>query len=155
MAAPYYLGIDPGASGGIAVLAADGSVMSAFKMPETDRDLFDVLVAVQRPAVALLERVHAMPKQGVSSTFMFGVGYGRLRMGLTAAKIAWEEVTPRVWQAALGIAKRDKAGDESKTAFKNRLKAKAQQLYPGENVTLATCDALLIATFCYRTRASR
>ena len=35
----------------------------------------------------------------------------------------------------------------SKTEWKNKLKAKAQQLFPGEKVTLATCDSLLIAEY--------
>ena len=39
---------------------------------------------------------------------------------------------------------------ESKTEWKNRLKGMAQQLYPDLKVTLATADALLIATYCKR-----
>jgi Holliday junction resolvasome RuvABC endonuclease subunit len=97
---------------------------------------------------AVIEHVHAMPKQGVSSTFKFGVGYGGLRMALIAASIPFEEVTPRTWQKALGVVVRKKT--ETKTQFKNRLKAKAQQLFPRESITLKTADALLIAEYCRR-----
>jgi hypothetical protein len=82
--------------------------------------------------------------------FKFGMGYGALRMALTALEIKYEEVPPQKWQKELGIVTRNKER-ESHTQFKNRLKAKAQQLFPTMDVTLKTCDALLIAEFCRRT----
>ena len=48
-------------------------------------------------AVAFLEVVHSMPKQGVVSTFKFGQSYGNLEAFLTAAEIPFERVTPSVW----------------------------------------------------------
>jgi hypothetical protein len=80
--------------------------------------------------------------------FNFGANYGALRMALTAAGIPFEEVVPGVWQRGLNIPPRKKT--EGKTAWKNRLKAKAQQLFPSVKITLATADALLIAEFCRR-----
>ena len=71
-------------------------------------------------------------------------------MALIAAGIPFEEVIPRTWQKGVGITPRGKG--ETKTRFKNRLKAKASQLFPKVNVTLATADALLIAEFCRRKR---
>jgi hypothetical protein len=97
---------------------------------------------------AVIEKVHAMPGNGVSGMFKFGMSYGGLRMALIAAGIPFEEVQPRAWQKAMGIPPRSKT--ESGTQWKNRLKAKAQQLYPAEKVTLAVADALLIATYCQR-----
>ena len=38
-----YIGIDPGASGGIAILNNDGSVKDVVAMPETPRDILDFL----------------------------------------------------------------------------------------------------------------
>ena len=89
-----------------------------------------------------------MPKQGVSSSFKFGKGYGFLRGCLIAAGIPFEEVTPQAWQKALEIPKKSKS--ETKAQFKNRLKALAQQWFPDQLVTLKTADALLIATYCFR-----
>jgi hypothetical protein len=50
-------------------------------------------------------------------------------------------VPPKKWQQALGLGS---AKDLTKTQWKNKLKNKAQQLYPQIKVTLATADALLI-----------
>lgn len=137
-----FIGIDPGKSGGIAVIR--GAVCSAWKMLETDSDTLNMLKdhAGLGQCFALLERVHAMPGQGVTSTFTFGEGFGKLQMALTAAKIPYAFVTPQKWQKALGCLTK---GD------KNVSKAMAQRLFPDLKVTHATADALLIAEYNRRT----
>lgn len=104
---------------------------------------------------AVIEKVHAMPGQGVTSMFSFGMTYGLTRMALIASQTPFEEVNPRSWQKALGITPKGK--DETKDAFKLRLLALAQQLYPKLHIwtvprskgqQLAICDALLIARYC-------
>lgn len=156
-----YLGVDPGASGGLALLTVrDGSPASVLTapMPATDRDVWEWignntfmdLEDLDMPT-ASIEKVGgyiAGQKQPGSAMFKFGASYGGLRMALTAAGIPFEEVTPQKWQKGLGIAPR--RGNEGKTAWKNRLKAHAQGLYPFARMTLAVCDALLIATYCWR-----
>ena len=152
----FYMGIDPGQSGGIAILRAvgnrqwsDGRDCRLYPMPTTEADVWDVFLKNCHTKMAVIERVHSMPGQGVASTFKFGMGYGGLRMALVASSIPFDEVTPRTWQKAVGTS--PKKSTESKTRFKNRIKQKAQQLFPKENVTLKTCDALLIALYCRRT----
>jgi len=61
---------------------------------------------------------------------------------LSAFEIPFEEVRPQVWQGALGLGHKDKSQPPS--AWKNKLKSKAQLLFPEEHVTLKTADALLI-----------
>lgn len=149
-----FIGIDPGQSGGIARVKLDGSVILACKMPETERDVWDLFKLAQAPGpsfdvtpcFAMIERVHSMPKQGVSSSFKFGKGYGFLRGCLTASGIPWEDVTPQAWQKTMACMT---GGD------KNVSKAKAQQLFPAVKVTHALADALLIAEYCRRTVLSR
>ena len=153
-----YLGIDPGASGGLAIL--NGSATEAVAMPATERDVW-LWICSDSPATreylpqfAVIEKVGGYVRGASgnvgSAMFRFGVSYGGLRMALVAAGIPFEEVPPRKWQKALGISPRRK--DEARVQWKNRLKAKAQQLFPRECVTLATADALLIATYCMRKR---
>lgn len=158
-----FIGIDPGASGALAVL--DGSV-TATASPRTERDLWDWISRFgpwidgelrEEPlhAFAVIEKVQGyigLAHPG-SAMFKFGVSYGGLRMALIAAGIPFEEVAPQRWQRALGIAPRRK--DESRGQFKNRLKARAQQLFPHVSVTLANADALLIAEYCRRQRSNR
>jgi len=94
--------------------------------------------------------VHAMPKQGVSSTFKFGQNFGTLLGILAALGIPHERITPGKWQKEFGLIRRDK--NETITEKKNRHKARAQELFPAVRVTHAVADALLIAEFCRRTR---
>lgn len=62
----FYLGLDPGVSGGIAVIRSDGTVVDVFKMPETPRDVLEVLAAVDSPRRAILEKVAAFAPPGMS-----------------------------------------------------------------------------------------
>lgn len=139
-----YIGIDPGLSGGIAVI--DEGNPFAYPMPETERDLFELLENVVYNSgaapVARIEVVHSSPQMGVKSAFTFGSGYGGLRMALIALKIQFEGVRPQAWQKALGCLTK---GD------KNVSKRKAQELFPSLKVTHAIADALLIAEYCRRT----
>ena len=141
-----YIGIDPGQAGGLALIDGVVNCVTAIKMPNTESDIWHWFSKVgNSQCFAIIERVHSMPGQGVASTFKFGQGYGGLRMALIAAGIPFEEVSPRSWQKYLNVTSRDKM--ETKTEFKNRLKAKAQQLFPQFDVTLMTSDAILIAEY--------
>lgn len=148
---PIYIGVDPGASGGLACYSKDG--ITAVGMPSTERDVWEWFSGYnldQRP-VAVIEKVGGYvggTGQPGSAMFKFGASYGRLCMALCAADIPYEEVTPQNWQKGLGIPGRTRK--ESKGQWKNRLKAHAQKLFPQEKVTLLTADALLIAEFCRR-----
>jgi crossover junction endodeoxyribonuclease RuvC len=145
-----YLGIDPGASGGIAALS-DGHVMLAEKMPDNPHELASMLRGAGADdaghhAFAVLERVSAMPKQGVSSTFKFGTNYGMVQGVLAAVGIPYELVTPTVWQKAMGCLSK---GD------KNVTKAAALRRFPDVKVTHAIADSLLLADFARRTYVAR
>jgi len=150
-----YIGIDPGVSGGVAVIVGREIVTRAFSTL-TDRDVIDLLEGYN-PSVfqawggshAVIERVNAGVftigrRMGVVSAFTFGKSYGKLLMALTAAHIPFDEVQPVKWQTVMGCRSR---GD------KNVTKARAQQLFPQLKVTHAIADALLIAEFCRRTHA--
>ena len=144
------IGIDPGQSGGIAII--DSGKMIAFRMPLTERDTWDVLSYRREPhpRIAYLEKVGPMPKQGVSSTWKFGQHYGMLRAFLIAADIPFETVSPAKWQRAMGCLTK---GD------KNVSKRKAQELFPNatictktKKITHAVADAMLIAEYGRRLR---
>jgi len=131
------LGIDPGASGGIAWISEDGTHVRAAKMPDTNHDLANILQ--EYPSrLAILERVSSRPGQGVSSTFKFGTNFGLIQGVLSALVIPYELVTPTVWQKAMGCLSK---GD------KNVTKAAAQRLFPSLKITHATADALLLAEY--------
>jgi len=145
-----FIGIDPGGSGGLCCLGPDYFELSA--MPETERDVWDWFAwyADRKDTFAFIEKVHSMPGNGVASMFKFGMNYGMLRLALIAAKIPFEEITPQHWQKEMKI--QPKGKNESSTSHKNKLKGKAQQLFPKAKLTLKTADALLIAEYCRRTK---
>ena len=141
-----YIGIDPGKNGGIAVMGADGEVLDVVKMPGTPQELLDFLEQYKDDSFCTLERVGGMPGNGGNAMFNFGKGYGHLQMALLALHIPTEDVTPNKWEKTYQLGS---SGKYTKTEWKNRLKAKAQQMFPhlGKKITLATCDALLICEY--------
>lgn len=157
-----FIGIDPGQKGGMVAIYTTGVVVGTPLTDMTERDIWDWLKLVTNcnpNVVATIEKVHAMPKQGVSSCFTFGQGYGMMRMALVAIGAAWDDVTPQAWSKSLGI---PSVKGEEKPARKERLRAVAQRLHPALEIwnqpkskgkQLALADALLIATYCQRKHA--
>ena len=151
-----FLGIDPGKSGGIALLRPDGTVALAVPLPETERDLLDLLTDLDRfsgpddcgPLWAVVERASASPQMGTVSAFTFGRGYGAIFMALTAAAISFDVVGARTWQPVMGVVYPGRAKQGARD--KNVSKRRAQQLFPWVTVTHAIADALLIAEYCRR-----
>lgn len=159
-----WIGIDPGASGGLASIALDG--VEAIPMPSTERDVWDWLnwFDPKMKPFAVIELVTGHVGGGPicpvckqprnrspgSSMFKFGRGVGVLTGMMIAAGIPFEEVHPATWQKGLGIKSKKKS--ETRVQWKNRLKSAAQRLYPSVKVTLATADALLLMTYCQRWR---
>lgn len=133
-----YLGIDPGQSGSIVI--QDGSSISTCKLSETEHDIWEWLHTNVNflTSVATIEKVHAMPKQGVTSSFTFGKNYGFLIGLLTAVQIPYKFVTPQQWQKGMQCLTKGN---------KNVSKAAAQRLWPTIKITHAIADALLIAEY--------
>ncbi len=142
------VGIDPGKKGGAALLeVGTGELIDCFPFRTLDMaaDGFAEWRAKYSIVQVLIEHVHAYPGQGVVSAFTFGDNFGGWKGILAANKYRGQKlkfVEPRTWQKALG---RTLPGHIQKTAHKNALKDIAAELYPQIKVTLATCDALLIA----------
>lgn len=117
------LGIDPGITGGIAFLYPSGTI-AAFDIPtaggEVDVDTLAEMIAARDPRLAIIERASAMPKQGVSSTFKYGVAYGSLRTLCTLGRIPYHLVTPGKWKSHFKL-DRDK----------EKSRALAIQFWPG------------------------
>lgn len=124
------LGIDPGLSGGIAVVTTQGYMCAVSKLPTIEivsqrkkkreldiRPLVDYIVTTLcgqkklHPVACYVESVHAMPGQGVTSMFTFGMGFGMLRGMLATLDIRTIMVSPVTWKrAVLADSKHDKKG---------------------------------------------
>lgn len=109
------IGIDPGLSGALAFFNHIEGMLEIIDMPtvevqrgnkakrEISPAMLAALISARKPSVAILERVNAMPGQGVSSTFQFGRGVGMVEGVLAALHIPTEYVTPQSWQKATGV----------------------------------------------------
>ena len=158
-----FIGIDPGLQGGIATIRESGYI-DVLIMPTTLNgkkrtlnnptlaSVFSLLDAADIKCYAVLEQQQPMPKQGVTSMFSIGYGFGVLKQCLIDFNISHEVVRAQEWQKEFGI-----------TGRKGNTKTQAlricQDLFPDVNL-LATerskkphegiVDAVLIAEFARR-----
>jgi hypothetical protein len=114
---PCLIAIDPGASGGLAI--QHGSRVEIHKMPETPKDICDLLLAAQTEALAgafspeggngrikcYIEEVSGFAGVGQpgSAMFNFGRGFGNIEGMLVALQIPFELVRPQKWMKALAL----------------------------------------------------
>jgi crossover junction endodeoxyribonuclease RuvC len=105
------VGIDPGLSGGLALLSADGSLIEALRMPvlklngkgEINMASLSAIIHRWQPGHIWLEQQQAMPRQGVASSFRTGQNYGCLLGFVAGLSIPYSIVRPNIWKRALGV----------------------------------------------------
>lgn len=91
-----YIGIDPGKSGALALLTEDGQCTV---VPFQESAYTAILKAASGPSsVCCLEKVSAMPGQGVVSMFNFGHNLGYIEGLLQAFDIPYQLVPPQTWK---------------------------------------------------------
>lgn len=112
------LGIDPGLLGGLAIVDLETSkLIAGIRMPTFKRgsktyvkatEILD-LIDDHKPDVVVIEDVHAMPRQGVSSTFTFGKATG-VAEGVVMAHVQqcfW--ISPAKWKKRQNLGKSKRA----------------------------------------------
>jgi crossover junction endodeoxyribonuclease RuvC len=121
------LAIDPGATGALAFFDPAAGTLEVVDMPtvtvkrgaklknEISPQMLAAIVSARNPAMAVLEKVGAMPGQGVSSMFQFGRGVGIVEGVLAALHVPTDYVTPQAWQKALN-ARSGKDGNRQRAA---------------------------------------
>jgi crossover junction endodeoxyribonuclease RuvC len=96
------LGIDPGISGAWAMLTAAGELLRVADIPVANNMVAGAVLAGELTgynfSYAVIERVGAMPGQGVSSMFRFGMATGIVTGVLAALGISILHVAPTVWK---------------------------------------------------------
>lgn len=145
------LGIDPGVSGAIAFYFSETPDRIAVEdVPVVAGEISAAVLAARiktfGPSIAIIERVSAMPKQGVVSMFNFGVSFGQARGVIGALGIPLHYVTPSKWKKHFRLSS-DK--DESRKL--------AQHLFPSCATSFALkkhdgrAEAALIARYGFET----
>lgn len=165
---PAFIGIDPGASGAVAVFAPGGKNsdevldivdMPTFTIKRGTREVRHVdpaglarILAMHAgaSAYACIEKVGAMPGQGVASMFAFGRAAGVIEGVLAGLRLSYELVAPQVWQRAMRVA-----------GGKDGARQRASQLFPREAGLFARvkddgrADAALLAYYAYAVRGGK
>lgn len=101
-----YIGIDPGKSGAMAVIFPCGSVQT---IPFGEVAYCENLRSLSgQEVVCCLEKVGAMPGQGVVSMFNFGHNLGFIEGLLRAFGIPYQLVPPQTWKKEFSLSS-DKA----------------------------------------------
>ncbi len=146
-----FCGIDPGITGAVAAITGQGRVKLCAALPIMrngklawcdGEELVSLLSGYNEPQWigpgyhVTIERAQPMPKQGVSSTFGYGVMFGSILQAMHWARV--ELVTASQWKRAMGL-----------TSDKQTSLDKARMLFPGVKLD-RKCDhnraeALLIA----------
>jgi crossover junction endodeoxyribonuclease RuvC len=147
------MAIDPGLSGAIAVFI-DDLLIAVIDTPtheltrnnKTKRQISASALAgifrLYKPGHVVLEKVSAMPGQGVTSMFSFGRSFGVIEGILAAYELPMTYVMPSVWTKGIG---RGQGKDASR--------ARACELYPYYHESFARvkddgrADAVLIGAW--------
>lgn len=157
----YFIGVDPGASGAIAVLDRDSDIVQIFDMPTLETKVGRAIKKKVNPQAitaelrifkearvdAILELVGAMPGQGVTSMFNFGRSLGIIEGVLAGMDVPYEMVTPTVWKKHMKL-----------TTNKDDSREKAMRLWPDKaNLFLRKKDdgraeAALLALYLINTK---
>lgn len=101
----WVVGIDPGKSGGVAIGDAETRRVSVFKMPllGDEIDSLSIFRRIQKlgspkKVRVVVEKVSSMPHQGVTSTFTFGKGCGKILATLEILEVSYRLVLPPAWK---------------------------------------------------------
>ena len=149
------VGVDCGLQGAIALLMNDFQLLEVTDMPIMAKSknknqvnpavLATIMDKYQRKyrsdITVYVEAVSAMPGQGVSSMFGFGVSFGIVQGVVAAVGLPMVLVTPVAWKRRAGLLGKPK--DFSRTI--------CQRLYPGADIArkkdIGRAEAILIAKF--------
>ena len=145
-----YLGIDPGFTGAWGVVNHHGHYISCGDMiVSKDRiNTVDVIAEIRQAldmqdCLVVVEKVHSMPKQGVSSTFKFGMAVGAIQAIVELTRAPWLIVRPQTWKKDVGV-----------TSDKNTSLELARRLWPRAPLSRqkdhGIAEALLLAEWLRR-----
>ena len=155
------IGIDPGLSGGIAILE-DNIIKVLFDMPvmsdgkKNKRQLNSALlvrlikdnIKDTEDTVMVVEQVNAMPGQGVTSMFNFGQTFGAIKGICAALGLPIFLVRPAKWKKHFELINSSK--DASRTKAIEMYPSISEQLSKKKDVNKS--DAILIARYYSETR---
>lgn len=167
----YFIGIDPGKDGGIAILNNNGEIVFKTNSPqigkEADLHKIDTILksyVVLKQHHVIMEDVHSIFGMSAKSNFSFGKNVGHLEGMLIGMGTKYTLVAPKKWQKEMweGIPEQRKPGKEGKKGpidTKTMSLLAVKRLFPGADLRKSErstkahdgiVDALLLAEYCRR-----
>ena len=144
------ISIDPGLTGAAAIFDSHNDLFDVFDMPISAKtsgkgnQINAVLLAKEIGDYAIhgdiIERVGAMPGQGVTSMFGFGRTLGVIEGILAGRNIPVEWITPQKWKKQMGLIGKDK--DAARTLVIEKYPSMADTFKRKKDIGRA--DAVLI-----------
>jgi Holliday junction resolvasome RuvABC endonuclease subunit len=144
-----YIGIDAGSvSGALGAIDHDSNYVSSFMIDHKDKHILALvfksrilsIVDPKEGAEICMEQVHAMPKQGISSTWNFARAVGVISAVCELTNYPFHLVSPQKWKNHFNL-----------TADKNEALDLARKLFPKASLKLKKdinrAEALLIAEY--------
>jgi Holliday junction resolvasome RuvABC endonuclease subunit len=144
-----YLGIDAGSvNGALGAINHNGEYVDSFMIEHKDKHICALvfksrILSVVDPkegAQICMEQVHAMPKQGISSTWNFARAVGVISAVCELTNYPFHLVSPQKWKKHFNL-----------TADKNEALDLARKLFPKATLKLKKdinrAEALLIAEY--------
>lgn len=105
-----YMGIDPGYSGAWGLIDHHGDYQSCGDMLHNEKHILtrsviaEMSQAIDRQDLEIvIESVHSMPGQGVSSSFKFGMAFGAAIAMAERFNCPWHFVSPQAWKKDFGL----------------------------------------------------
>jgi hypothetical protein len=139
-----FAAVDPGVSGGVAVLNDNGDLETS-AMPKTHNEIFDMLLNIREAGIRkiALENIVLFTGQNRPGARMivYGVNFGFLQGVIVALGFTLTLVTPQQWQRALNLSNTG----VPRNKWKAHLATVAREKFPKAKITLQTADAALIA----------
>ena len=150
MSKVWYLGVDPGKTGGLGAYCGETQEAEAWRCPPdeyTTKALMESVVSGRPIRLAVMERVGSRPENGVKQAFSFGANVGGWRMALAFSGVPFREITPQEWQRGVFDARAGSKGLDKK----KRSLDLARRLFPGVDLRFEKDDgkaeALLMALY--------
>ena len=156
------IGIDPGISGSICFFE-DGKIVDVIEMPtmtegkknkkqvngaQVYNEIIKKIDKIEKHNVrVVIEKVSAMPGQGVTSMFNFGQSFGILKGICSAMQLPLYYVRPAKWKKYFNLINSEK--DASRTRAIEMFPNFSSQLSKKKDSNKA--DAILISSFYYET----
>ena len=146
-----YIGIDPGKDGAIAIIPENDMYLNDIKIYHFEDDYIQIIKEIHNhcsQCICYMERVHALPGNGVKQAFAFGENYGYIRGILESFLIPYQTVPPQTWKKEFSL-----------DSDKQHSIQCAKQLFPGVDLKRTQrcktehdgkAEALLLAEYARR-----